>query len=120
MNQIQEKANMKRLIVSKYGKSLLEFLRDYGYVGKHEDVEIITTVESLSDVVNRDVICCVQLPLNWLKKVNSITQVYFKLPREYYGKELSLNDRKKYFSGIETYGVNVIVPKKFKPEVVTA
>jgi len=90
---------MGKVIVTRH-PALVDFLRELGLVG--EDAKVISHA-SPDDVRGRDVIGV--LPLHLASLAKSVTEVQLDLPPDARGKELSLEEMKKYFRGIKKYVV---------------
>jgi putative CRISPR-associated protein (TIGR02620 family) len=91
-----------KVVVTRH-PALVDFLRELGLV--EEDVEIIPHA-SPNDVQGKDVIGV--LPLHLATLAKSVTEVQLDLPPDARGRELSLEELRKYYRGVRTYIVTEV------------
>lgn len=91
---------MKKTVVVTRHKALVEFLRNSGKINATDSVIEHATE---ADIDGKHVIGV--LPLSLAAKALSVTEATLSLPIELRGKELSLEDVKKCFTGFATYKV---------------
>jgi len=86
--------------------ALLEYLRELGMVG--EDCEVLTHVSSPEQIRGKEVIGV--LPLRLAAEAFSVVEVPLDLPPELRGKELSLEELRRYAGAPKRYRVRAIDP----------
>lgn len=96
---------MKKIVITRHN-ALIEYLLSIGMIHNDAydnplDYEIIPHVEYPADIRDKDVIGV--LPLWMAALTRTMTVVDMQLPKELYGKDLSLEQMKKYIKGISTY-----------------
>ena len=89
-----------KVLVTRH-EALIEYFSNMGII-----FDKVITHATAEDVMNNDVYGV--LPLHLASLANTVTTVDMNLPAEMRGKELSLEDIEKYFTGMSTYKVKKI------------
>ena len=97
---VEGEKNMKKIVITRH-PALVDFLLEKGII-ENESYEL--HAHAIKDMIEgKDVIGV--LPLGLAKYANSLTTVNLDLPPEMRGKELSLEDVRRYYTDIEVFQV---------------